>query len=335
MDLIELSKQCALALKISDWPKLETLSRELLIKLQIDPDTQEKDLRRVAKSYLASIIGNGNFLKTSDPAGYEHFRSGAAEFRKIVKSSNEELVSILKPEIYHLAQIQLFLTKPQTDALNKASKSLRRLGRPHLAIDLTSAEIAKSRLNYYSLVVRGSAYVDLGLFAQGIKDGELALKHAPGDQKRFSLTLLSRAYLGQFKHNGLIEDGEVALDYALKSLDLKHDPYIARVFISLVHALGIDDYKDLISELNSKLSFNFDSSDPVAIEISESILQQSGPEGMIEEEDPWSSKNLEEDDGDWLSDSLDEEDSVSDYFEDYFEEFSESLHDPQSPHLEP
>lgn len=334
MEITELARLSSIALGKSNWRELELLSRELLEKLQLNPNTHENDLRRVARHYIVSIIGEGRFLIGSDSAAQEHFLAGIKSLQKLISSSSDELISTLRPEIRHIQQIQLFMARPQTDSLNKAAASLRKLGRPHLAIELTTSEVQKSRLNYYSLVVRGSAYVDLKLHDLAINDGELALKHSPGDKKRFALTLLARATNGLFKDNGLLDDGEQALSYALKSLEIKHDPYIARVFISIVRALGISEYDELINELNLTLKFDFDLADPVALEISASILHQTEFESSIEE-DPRGIDFDEEDAGDWLTSDFDDQDSISDYFDDYFEDYTDSLADPQRPHLEP
>lgn len=336
MKAFELSRGCAEALRAKDWEKLESLSVELLTRLDLDPNSIETDIRKVARYYLASIIGDGKFLKSSDALGFEHFNVGLAALRKVIDSSKRDLFTTLRPEIQHIRQIQLFMTKPQADTLNKVAKSLRRIGRPHLAIELATAEIQKSRLNYYSLVVRGSAYVDLKMFDAAIQDAELALKHSPGETRRFALTLLARAKKDQFKLNGLLDDGELSLAYALQSLEIKRDPHTAKVFISIVNALGISDYDELIDELNASLLFDFDQADPVATQISESIVDHSQIEETIEEDDPWGIESDEDDLNDeWSTSSFDEEDSISDYFGDYFEEFSDSLNDPQSPHLEP
>lgn len=334
MEIAELARLSSAALRKGNWGELELLSKELLEKLRLNPTAHENDLRRVARHYIASIIGEGRFLTGSDFVAQEHFLSGIKALQKLISSGSDELISTLRPEIRHIQQVQLFMARPQTDSLNKAAASLRKLGRPHLAIELTTSEVQKSRLNYYSLVVRGSAYVDLKLHDLAIKDGELALKHSPGDKKRFALTLLARATHGLFKDNGLLDDGEQALSYALKSLEIKHDPYIARVFISIVRALGISEYDKLIDELNLTLKFDFDLADPVALEISESILHQTEFESSIEE-DPWGIDFDEEDAGDWLTSDFDDQDSISDYFDDYFEDYTDSLADPQRPHLEP
>ncbi len=336
MEVTELARLSSIALRKGNWIDLELLSKELLEKLRIDPNVHENDLRRVARNYIASIIGEGRFLIGSDSSAQEHFIAGIKTLQKLISSGREDLISTLRPEIHQIQKIQLFMTTPQTDSLNKAAASLRKLGRPHLAIDLTSSEVQKSRLNYYSLVVRGSAYVDLKLHELAIKDGELALKHSPGEKKRYALTLLARATNGLFKANGVLDDGEKALSYALKSLEIKHDPYNARVFISIVSALGTSDYDELIAKLNSTLKFDFDVADPVAVNISASILEKSDLESLFQD-DPWGTdyEEEDEDDDESLSVDLDEQDSISDYFEDYFEEYTDSLADPQSPHLEP
>ena len=334
MELSKLASLSAIALSKGNWKDLELLSTELLKKVRTDPSVLENDLRRVARNYISSIIGEGIFLTGSDTSGQDHFEAGIKTLRSLIGSGNSELVSKIRPEIRHLQQIQLFMTRPQTDSLNKAAASLRKLGRPHLAIELTSSEVQKSRLNYYSLVVRGSAYVDLKMHEMAIIDGELALKHSPGEKKNYALTLLARATNGLFKSNGVLDDGEKALSYALEALKIKRDPYIASVFISIVRALGKPDYDELIAELHSSLSFDFDLADPVAVNISTSILEKSSVDNSIQI-DPWGIDYDEEDEEELQSSDFDDEDSISDYFEDYFEDHADSLADPQSPHLEP
>ena len=334
MDMSELAKRSAVALKAKKWADLESISRELLSMLRLDPNVNELDLRKVARNYLAAIVGEGKFLTTSDPIGLTHFNEGIQSFQTFLRANPVEFTSKVRPEIKKIQQVQLFLTQPRSDSLNKAASSLRRLGRPHLAIELANKELSNSRLNYYSLVVRGSAFVDLNQIDFAIADGELSLKHSLSEKKNYSLTLLARAYREKFKRDGLIDDGQEALKYATQALKVDRNPYIARVFISIVRTLGSTEFEELIAELKASLNFNFDSADLLAVEISNSILQSTEVENVIHE-DPWDFDSVD-DDGEWLNAENEEVgDSISDYFEDYFEEYADSLDNPRMPHLEP
>jgi tetratricopeptide (TPR) repeat protein len=335
MNIVELSKQSSEAYRDRDWARLETVSKELFLLLCVKIDSNPKDIRSVAKNYLASIVAEGKFLLGEDPKGELHFADGLSSFKAILIQSPTKIVELIHPELFNISQIQLFLTRRQSDSLNKAASSLRRLARPDLAIELTSAEIAKSRLNYYSLVVRGSAYVDLLMIDEAIKDGEISLKYSLPVQRNYPLTLLARAYREKFKKNGDFKDGEYAIEMALEALEIKKDAYIARVFISIVKALGTSEYDDLIAELNSTLNFSFNSPDSLAIEIAQNVVEDQAHPEIYLEDDPWGDIDGNDETAITEDDHNDEGETISDYFADYFEEFSDSLRDPRSPHLEP
>ena len=334
MDITELSKKSAIALKHSNWSELESLSKQILDIIKFNPEKHELDLRKVARNYLSSIMGNGGFLFENDPNGLLHFNNEIVDFQSLLRASKPSFAKNIKPEIIAIQNIQLFVTNPRSDAANKAASGLRRLGRPQLAVEVMNLELNKSRLNYYSLVVRGSAFVDLFDSEKAIIDGQLALKHSLKDKRNFALTLLARAYRDKFKKDGLIEDGETALSFALESLDIDRNPFIARVLVSIVKALGTSDYDELVAELNSSLIFQFTSPDTLAVEISASIVEKANQGSHEYEVDPWFDVT-EELDEEWSLLDNDEVESMEDYYEDYFEEFSESLANPRMPHLEP
>ena len=334
MDFAELSNKSAIALQHSDWQELENLSKQILALIKIDPNNLDIDVRKVARNYLSSIIGSGRFLFENDPGGLLHFNNEIIEFQSFLRDSKLEFSKSIRPELIAIQSIQLFVTSPRSDSANKASANLRRLGRPQLAVEIMNTELMKSRLNYYSLVVRGSAFVDLHETEKAISDGELALKHSLKDKRNFALTLLARAYRDKFKKDGLIEDGETALRLAMESLGIDRNPYIARVLISIIRALGTSDYDELVAELNSSLIFQFTSPDALAAEISVAIHENANLDSISYEVDPWFDVT-EELDEEWGVSDNDEVESIEDYFEDYFEEFSESLANPRMPHLEP
>ena len=198
----DVAKSCALARRKKDWEELEVHSRELLNLLKATPDRHDVDLRVAAKNYLSSILGEGKFLLGSDPKGLARFQNGISTLQLFLKVDSAEILKRILPEIRNIDLVRIYLSDGKSDAKNKAASSLRKLGRPDLAIELASDELLKSRLNYYSLVVRGSAFVDLGQIDLAIQDGAIALRHSTKDRRIFPLTLLARAYREKFKKDG-------------------------------------------------------------------------------------------------------------------------------------
>jgi hypothetical protein len=328
-----LAQHSSNAYKAKYWRTLEKLSKELFLLLRAKIDSKPADIHSVAKNYLASILAQGRFLLNDDPIGLAHFQDGVKALKNFLGESSPKLRIELRSELHHVQQVQLLLTHNQSDSLNKASSSLRRLARPDLAIELTSSLLEKSRLNYYALVVRGSAFVDLLQIDHALKDGELALKHSPAADRNYALTLLARAYREKFRTDGDFDSLEKALELALESLSIRKDPYIARVFISIVRAIGTTEYDQMIEDLKSSLNFTFDRPDPLAIDIAERLVEDQANTEIIHDDDPWA--DLEDDVDFSFLDKDFQEESIEDYFSDYFEDFEESLNDPRSPHLEP
>lgn len=334
MNIDELRRQSTEALLNKDWAALEIASRNILLLLRKENRALDSDLRKVARNYLASIIREGKFLISQDAKGQAYFESEMNNFRNFVVSSPPIFLSTLRPEIRYVQQIQIFLSNPRADSTNKAGSSLRRLGRPDLAIELSTIMLQKTRLNYYALNVRGSAFIDLGRTDDAIVDLEKALQFSPGDKRSFALTSLARALREKFKASGDLEVGERALSYAEESLKIDRNPYIARIFISIVRALGRTDFDETINELIGTMKFEFDLADELALQIADSILKTANSDEIELGEEPHE-EFLDDLDDDWLENSWSEEESISDYFEDYFEDYSDSLNNPQMPHLEP
>lgn len=334
MEIYELSIRNAAALKSRDWETLEALSFELLTLLKKSGSRSETDIRKVARNYLCAIIGDGEFLFLGNNSGQMHFESCAKNFYRFLQTEAADFIPILSQEVRDLQQVQLLLTQDRSDARNKAAASLRRLGRPQLAIELSSIEIAKSRLNYYSRVIRGSAEVDLELYDEAIEDAEIALKHSLPGKQYYPLIVLARAKTGNCKKYGLLSDGEEAVLLALQALSLDESVYTVKVFISAVRAIGSEDYEELINKLESKNYQLKLSPDPVAVDVAQAITTQAASIDMSEEGLEW----LNDPDAldDMEADAIfNDNEEISDYFEDYFEEFTDSLNDPQKPHLEP
>ncbi len=135
----------------------------------------------------------------------------------------ERLVNspIVKPvDVGECRPLDVFNVAPRALAMNKAASVLRRLARPDLAVELTTHQLSLTRLNYYSLVVRSSAYIDLGKLDEAIADGELAQKHEPQDSLNYSAITLSRGYRERYKRDAVIEDGEKSLEFARQALEI-------------------------------------------------------------------------------------------------------------------
>lgn len=333
MDIVRLAALSSTALRTKDWVALEDLSKRLLAILNQDPESNEIDIRMVAKNYLAAILGDGKFLLEDDRIGRSHFEKGVKTLNDFLVKSPLKFRSTIRSELWQLSQVQLLLSQPRSDARNKAAAGLRKLARPDLAVELMTFELKKSRLNYYSLVVRGSAFVDLRMIDEAIEDGGLALKYSLESNKNFPLTLLARAYRDKFKRDGDFETAEKALNYAFEALRLRRNAYIAKVFISIVRAIGTSEHDVFIDELRSTLNFDFDTPDPLAVSTAQNIVLASEDSEVLHDDDIWfdDSESLDE----YPEVDINEEDTVSDYFSEYFEEYEDSLLDPRSPHLEP
>ena len=332
-DINEIAIESQVAFENSDWNELTSLSKELLIILGKDPQVYEPDLRIVAKRYLSAIVGDGRYLLGNDEVGRKNLESGMQELGEILKKSPRSIITLLTPELKNISQIQLFILNPRPDRLNKAAASLRRIGRPDLSIELTSSQILKTRFNYYSLVVRGSSYIDLGSFEKGISDGEVALTYSPKETANYAHIVLARGFREIFKRDGEIAHGEVAFEHAKYALRIKRDAHIARVYISIAAVLGItDDYE--VSKLVKEFRLDANQVDHEAIEISSLILGKISETEIFNETDMYADDLEDLENLDETSDDESEE-KVEDYYEDYFEEYTDSLANPQMPHLEP
>lgn len=332
------------AFKNAKWNELMGVSHQLGDLLGENYKTNVMDIRDVAQKYLGSLIGSGRFLfTTSRDAEFVAFESGLELVENLMEREVNSLDSTLLPIIKAAYEIQLFLIKPQADNLNKASAALRVIGRPDLAIELASIQISKSRLNYYSRNIRAAAYSDLGNFSAAIEDAQIALKYSPKDNAHYLHISLARALVGRFKVTGDLEDCEMAFFHAEQAFNEKPSTFSANVFLKVIHALGSAGLEDLISSLESVRKNPTNSLDLNALEIAKEVIRKtrSASSNLNQETDltmvidPWF------DDFSQIDEDLDTEhdpdanDSLSEYYEDYFEEFTESLRDPQNPHLEP
>jgi len=325
------------------WETLEKIGQKIGLMIGGEFSGTVQDIREISRVYLGALIGSGDFLTTSDPELEQRFKHGLTSIENYSEKSKIEVKNSLAPVIKHAYEIQLFLTKKQSDSRNKAAAALRKLARPDLAVTLTTQQLEVTRLNYYSLVVRCGAYSDLSCFSLAIADGQKALKFSPPESRFFALTTLARAYINRFTQTGEISDSEIAFDLAKNCFELKPDEFSANTFLKVIHTIGLLGMEDLIANLRSVKKTHHFELDQKAIAIAKEVLLHSTPrplaanlsetDDLLADElfDNW--LDLENDDD---FESGDEDtDSPEDYFEDYFEDYVDSLNDPQNPHLEP
>jgi tetratricopeptide (TPR) repeat protein len=332
------------AFKNSDWKELSECSADLGRILVGNPASNVMDIRDVAQKYLGSLVGSGRFLFTKvTDNDLSSFEEGLLLIEKQLARKNKSIESALVPVIKSAYELQLFLLKPQSDNLNKASAALRVLARPDLAIELVSIQIAQSRLNYFSRNIRAAAYSDLRNFSAAIEDAQIGLKYSPKDKAHYLHVSLARALVGRFKATGDLEDCEKAFFHAEQAFRDKPDNYSANTFLKVIHALGTVGLEDLIASLEAVGKNPTNLLDMNALEIARDVIKKSKSDSSRKPDtpedssfiDPWFDDFSEIEEEIELDLENDEEDSVSDYFEDYFEEYSDSLNDPQRPHLEP
>ncbi len=331
------------AFKECDWDELSECGDQFRRLLGESQKSNILDVKDIAQKYLGSMVGAGRFLFTkSRNDDLDQFEIGLKFIEEEIIGKSKSIESTLLPVLKSAYELQLFLLKPQADNLNKAGAALRVIARPDLAIELTSIQIEKSRLNYFSRNIRAAAYSDLGDFSAAINDASIALKYAPKDKANFLHVTLARAFVNRFKKTGDLEDSEKAFFHAEEAFKGKPDNYSANIFLKVIYALGSTGLEDLIVSLEKVRKNPLNPLDLNALKIAREVIRKSrntssdstqdyDDETLI---DSWFDDFSEFDDE--TDDSLDDDaDSISDYFEEYFEEYSESLNDPQKPHLEP
>ena len=331
------------AYNTKQWETLEKIGQQIGLIIGGDFIGRVQDIRELSRIYLGSLLGSGDCLLKKDSKLEQQFKNGLISIENYSKKSNISIETSLTPIIKSAYEIQLFLTKKQSDSRNKAASALRKLSRPDLAVVLTTQQLELTRLNYYSLVVRSAAYSDLSFFSLAISDGQKALKFSPPHKKYFALTTLPRAYINRFQRTGEISDSEIAFDLAKNCFDLKPDKYSANTFLKVIHMIGLPGMESLIQNLRSVQKMHHYELDKTAIAIAKEVLlnSTSGPKAgnLLEVDDLLADELFDnwldlEDDDDFVVDNKDTDDP-EDYFEDYFEDYVDSLNDPQNPHLEP
>lgn len=331
------------AYNAKQWEALEKIGQRIGIIIGGEFTGTVQDIRELSRVYLGALLGSGDCLSKKDSELEQLFKHGLTSIENYSKKSKIATETLLTPIIKGAYEIQLFLTKKQSDSRNKAASALRKLSRPDLAVVLTTQQLEITRLNYYSLVVRGAAYSDLSHFSLAIADLQKALKFSPSDKKYFALASLSRAYINRFQQTGEISDSEIAFDLAKNCFELKPDEYSANTFLKVIHTIGLNGMEDLIENLRNVQKTHHYELDKKAIAIAKEVLLNSTPApktGILLEVDDLLADELFDN---WLDLEIDDDfvgdnediDSPEDYFEDYFEDYVDSLNDPQNPHLEP
>lgn len=192
-DFENLLEEYTSAYRSKQWETLEQVGKRIGLLIGGEFVGTVKEIHQISKLYLGTLLGTGDFLMESNLEFEGKFKSGLTVVENYANKSKIEVKTSLTPLVKSGYEIQLFLTKKQSDTRNKAASALRKLARPDLSIVLATQQLEITRLNYYSLVVRAAAYSDLSLFSKAIEDGQKALKFTPSENKYFALGALSRA----------------------------------------------------------------------------------------------------------------------------------------------
>ena len=219
LNLNQLLEECSRLWKNKSWPELELVSMQA-IRIVINSDKTEFTLKRLAKMYLSSLIGDINkfqdYAKINNfdtPENFKLFKSWVMRHKSISSALSE----------YLLAFDEIFLLAKNFNAKNRnlIAKNLRTIARPDLAIELLNENLKISKINYYSRTLRGASFADLGLFDKSIEDCKISLKFNLEDSKQIPMNVLSRAFRGRFLSTGDLSDLEESISFAEQSYRMK------------------------------------------------------------------------------------------------------------------
>ncbi len=321
IDLIEQSNK---AFSRQDWLNGEKINHAILLAMRGNRKISHKELVEIARRYLGSIFGQGLFLFDENHPDRIEFERKVQRFRIFIQTNHGWQTSLEGIE-RDLHEVQLFLRIFRADARNKASNSLRRLGRPDLSVKLCDHLLSNSKLNYYVLTSRSWAYGDLGQIDKALDDAKIALKYEPKGNN-YSQIALSRAYRQRFKRDGDLDDAEAAIKWAREALIAKRNFYAASQLVASLRATGQNSWDIEIQKLENEFPQIIRRADEVAIEGAIGIILDS----HLVEEDFEDVEDYSDDNKNEIPDELPE-----DYYEEYFPDHTESLNNPRSPHLEP
>lgn len=234
-----------------DWTVLEKNSIRILQIAFRNGSLDSSSLKSIIQSYLASIIGSGEFLTDLASPEKSQFQAGLAKLLEFLQKRPHYFED--SAELVHAAQeICLLALEPSPPNRNKIGKLLRKLARPDLAIVICNQILDSTRLNYYAMTVLCGAYCDLENFDEAISVAEKALKYTPERDRTYPLTSLVRAHTLKFKKTGDVSEVEKALEYGHLTLDIKVDSVAANVFMAAAIASGISDEISYAKETLSK-----------------------------------------------------------------------------------
>jgi tetratricopeptide (TPR) repeat protein len=176
--LLSLLDQTAHARASQDWSKLESLSVQVMQLAYKGTPVDEKTLKSIIQSYLASIIGTGEFLVNLESRDSSKYQEGLSKLLEFLKKRPHYFES--SADLVQAAQeISLLSLDPIPANRNKIGKLLRTLARPDISILVCKQILETTRLNYYSLTVLCGAYCDLQRFDDAIEVADKALKFSP------------------------------------------------------------------------------------------------------------------------------------------------------------
>lgn len=277
--LLELS---AMARASQDWPKLEELSIQILRLAYKGLPLEKQNLKSVIQSYLASIVGTGEFLtdlKTKDSSKYQAGLSKLLDFFK----KRPHYFESSKDMLQAAQEIVLLSLDPTPPNRNKISKLLREIARPDVSIVICHQILDSTRLNYYALTVLCGAYCDLGKYDEAIVVADKALKFSPEDGMRYPLTALIRAHTLKFKATGDISEVELALEYGHRALSLRMDSYAANAFVAAAVASGDETEIKYAQEVLAKAEPQLRKVDIAALFQAYEASQALAPESAVVE----------------------------------------------------
>jgi hypothetical protein len=249
LSLIQLLEKCSRLWKEKSWTELEQVSMQA-IRIVINSDKTEFTLKRLAKMYLSSLIGDVNKFQNNS----KNMDFDTPENFKLFKNwvmRNKNISSVLTE--YLLAFDEVFLLAKNYNAMNrnKIAKNLRIIARPDLAIELLNENLKISKVNYYSRTLRGASFADLDLFDQSIDDCRISLQFNLEDSKHIPMNVLSRAFRGRFLSTGDISDLEESIAYAQQSYQVKPSIFSAN---SLMASIVLTRNEKRINEIEEILS---------------------------------------------------------------------------------
>jgi hypothetical protein len=249
LNLNQILEECSRLWEKKSWKELELVSMQA-IRIVINSDKTELTLKRLAKMYLSSLIGDidkfQDHVKINNfdtPENFKLFKSWVMRHKRISSALGE----------YLLAFDEIFLLSKNFNAQNRnlIAKNLRTIARPDLAIELLNENLKISKINYYSRTLRGASFADLGLFDKSIEDCKISLKFNLEDSKQIPMNVLSRAFRGRFFSTGDISDLEESISYAQQSYRIKPSIFSAN---SLMASIVLTRNEKRIKEVEEILS---------------------------------------------------------------------------------